>query len=103
MPDDVKSTPEPEEATFFPRGDFFLRPASSVLRRALVPHLRNYHCAGLKAMTITQLESESFGSLSSLFLLFGFSALAINTFHVGLPTCLTSVKPFQKGESITIR
>ena len=34
-------------------------------------------------------------------ILFGLAALAINTFHVGLPTCLTDVKPFQKGELIT--
>ena len=33
--------------------------------------------------------------------LFGFAALAVNVFHVGLPTCLTSVKPFQKGELIS--
>ena len=33
--------------------------------------------------------------------LFGLAALAINTFHVGLPTCLTDIKPFQKGELIT--
>jgi len=33
--------------------------------------------------------------------LFGLAALAINTFHVGLPTCLTDVKPFQRGELIT--
>ncbi|MFZ1221161.1 MAG: c-type cytochrome [Chthoniobacterales bacterium] len=33
--------------------------------------------------------------------LFGVAALAINMFHVGLPTCLTDIKPFQKGEVIT--
>ena len=33
--------------------------------------------------------------------LFGLAALAINLFHVGLPTCLTDIKPFQKGELIT--
>jgi cytochrome c oxidase subunit 2 len=32
--------------------------------------------------------------------LFGLAALAINLYHVGLPTCLTDVKPFQKGELI---
>lgn len=32
--------------------------------------------------------------------LFGLAALAINLFHVGLPTCLTDIKPFQKGELI---
>lgn len=33
--------------------------------------------------------------------LFGLAAMAINMFHVGLPTCLTDIKPFQKGEFIT--
>jgi cytochrome c oxidase subunit 2 len=32
--------------------------------------------------------------------LFGLAAMAINLFHVGLPTCLTDIKPFQKGELI---
>lgn len=32
--------------------------------------------------------------------LFGLAALAINLFHVGLPTCLADIKPFQKGELI---
>jgi cytochrome c oxidase subunit II len=32
--------------------------------------------------------------------LFGLAALAINLYHVGLPTCLTDTKPFQKGELI---
>src|SRR5438045_6688283 len=41
--------------------------------------------------------------ISTLFALtlFGLAALAINMFHVGLPTCLTDIKPFQKGELIT--
>jgi cytochrome c oxidase subunit 2 len=40
--------------------------------------------------------------ISTLFVLtlFGVAALAINMFHVGLPTCLTDIKPFQKGEVI---
>ncbi|HSP45570.1 MAG TPA: c-type cytochrome [Chthoniobacterales bacterium] len=40
--------------------------------------------------------------VSTLFVLtlFGVAALAINTFHVGLPTCLTDIKPFLKGEVI---
>lgn len=40
--------------------------------------------------------------VSTLFVLtlFGVAALAINMFHVGLPTCLTDIKPFQKGEVI---
>src|SRR6188768_4195551 len=33
--------------------------------------------------------------------LFGLAALAINLFQVGLPTCLTDIKPFEKGELIT--
>ena len=53
-------------------------------------------------MTITQLEKRIVWiALVFVLLLFGFAALAINTFHVGLPTCLTTVKPFQKGELIT--
>ena len=40
-------------------------------------------------------------SVAFVLVLFGLAALAINTFHVGLPTCLTDVKPFQKGELIT--
>lgn len=33
--------------------------------------------------------------------LFGLAAMAINMFHVGLPTCLTDIKPFEKGQLIT--
>jgi cytochrome c oxidase subunit 2 len=33
--------------------------------------------------------------------LFGLAALAVNLFHVGLPTCLADIKPFQKAELIT--
>ena len=52
-------------------------------------------------MTNTQSEQRiDWISLVIVLLLFGFAALAINTFHVGLPTCLTTVKPFQKGELI---
>lgn len=40
-------------------------------------------------------------SIAFVLVLFGLAALAINTFHVGLPTCLTDVKPFEKGEVIT--
>ncbi len=41
--------------------------------------------------------------IATLFVLtlFGVAALAINMFHVGLPTCLTDIKPFLKGEVIT--
>ena len=53
-------------------------------------------------MTITQIEKRILWiSVIFVMLLLGFAALAINVFHVGLPTCLTSVKPFQKGELIT--
>ena len=53
-------------------------------------------------MTIIQLEKRIFWvALLFVVLLFGFAALAVNLFHVGLPTCLTDVKPFQKGELIT--
>jgi len=53
-------------------------------------------------MTVTQLERRVFAiAILFVLLLFGFAALAVNQFHVGLPTCLTSVKPFQKGELIT--
>ena len=53
-------------------------------------------------MTITQLEKRILWvAVAFVMVLFGFAALAINVFHVGLPTCLTSVKPFQKGELIT--
>lgn len=39
-------------------------------------------------------------SLAFALSLFGLAALAVNVFHVGLPTCLTDIKPFQKGELI---
>ena len=52
-------------------------------------------------MTVTQLEKRIFAvAVVFVLLLFGFAALAVNQFHVGLPTCLTSVKPFEKGELI---
>src|SRR5437763_7985234 len=40
-------------------------------------------------------------SAAFVVVLFGVAALAINLYHVGLPTCLTDIKPFQKGEVIT--
>jgi|ERR1700726_3793383 len=53
-------------------------------------------------MTILQLEKRIIWvSILFALTLFGLAALAINLFHVGLPTCLTDVKPFQKGELIT--
>jgi len=39
-------------------------------------------------------------STAFVIVLFGLAAMAINLFHVGLPTCLTDIKPFQKGEFI---
>ncbi len=52
-------------------------------------------------ITITQLEKRIIlVSLAFVLVLLGLAALAINIFHVGLPTCLTDVKPFQKGELI---
>jgi len=52
-------------------------------------------------MTAIQLEKRVFAvAVLFVLLLFAFAALAVNQFHVGLPTCMTSVKPFQKGELI---
>jgi len=53
-------------------------------------------------MTITQLEKRILWiAVVFVLLLFGFASLAVGVFHIGLPTCITSVKPFQKGELIT--
>jgi len=53
-------------------------------------------------MTVTQLEKRILWiSLAFALVLLGLAALAINLFHVGLPTCLSDIKPFQKGELIT--
>jgi cytochrome c oxidase subunit 2 len=52
--------------------------------------------------SVTQLEKRIIWiSLAFIAVLLALSVLAINLFHVGLPTCLTDVKPFQKGELIT--
>jgi cytochrome c oxidase subunit 2 len=53
-------------------------------------------------MSVVHLERRII-IISTLFVLslFGVAALAINMFHVGLPTCLTDIKPFLKGEVIT--
>ena len=50
---------------------------------------------------VNRLEKRIF-LISLLFILtlFALAALAVNLFHVGLPTCLTDIKPFQKGELI---
>jgi len=51
---------------------------------------------------VTQLERRIIiVSVAFAMTLFGLAALAINLFQVGLPTCLTDIKPFQKGELIT--
>ncbi len=53
-------------------------------------------------LSVTRLEKRIIWiSLAFAMVLLGLSALAINLFHVGLPTCLTDIKPFQKGELIT--
>jgi len=53
-------------------------------------------------MTILQLEKRILWvSVAFVLVLFALAALAVNLFHVGLPTCLTDIKPFQKGEVIT--
>ncbi len=53
-------------------------------------------------LSVTQLEKRIICiSVALVIVLLGLSALAINLFHVGLPTCLTDIKPFQKGELIT--
>ena len=91
------------EKRFFPSGAiFFFVLLLLLLCRDLVPDLLDHDLAELMAMTITQLEKRILWiAVVFVMLLFGFAALAINVFHVGLPTCLTSVKPFQKGELIT--
>ena len=55
----------------------------------------------MNKLTATQLEKRIIWvALAFAAVLLALSALAINLFHVGLPTCLTDVKPFQKGELI---
>ena len=40
-------------------------------------------------------------SVAFVLTLFALASLAVNVYHVGLPTCLTDIKPFEKGELIT--
>ena len=55
----------------------------------------------MNKLSATQLEKRIIWvALAFVAVLLALSALAINLFHVGLPTCLTDVKPFQKGELI---
>lgn len=52
-------------------------------------------------ISVTQLERRIIiVSVAFAFTLLGLAALAVNLFHVGLPTCLADIKPFQKGELI---
>jgi len=55
----------------------------------------------MNKLSATQLEKRIIWvALAFAAALLALSALAINLFHVGLPTCLSDVKPFQKGELI---
>ena len=55
----------------------------------------------MNKLSATQLEKRIIWiSLAFVFVLLALAALAINLFHVGLPTCLSDIKPFQKGELI---
>lgn len=55
----------------------------------------------MNKLSATQLEKRIIWvALAFAIVLLALSALAINLFHVGLPTCLSDVKPFQKGELI---
>jgi cytochrome c oxidase subunit 2 len=55
----------------------------------------------MSMLSVTRLEKRIIWvSLAFVLVLLALSALAINLFHVGLPTCLTDIKPFQKGELI---
>jgi len=56
----------------------------------------------MNRLSVTQLEKRIVWiSAAFALVLLGIAALAVNFFHVGLPTCLTDIKPFQKGEVIT--
>ena len=55
----------------------------------------------MNRLSVTQLEKRIVWiSAAFALVLLGLAALAVNFFHVGLPTCLTDIKPFQKGEVI---
>jgi cytochrome c oxidase subunit 2 len=56
----------------------------------------------MSMLSVKQLEKRIIWiSVAFVLVLLALSALAINLFHVGLPTCLADIKPFQKGELIT--
>ena len=90
----------PKRDVFSQRRDFLLCAFDTFLRRALARHLLDHDCASMSMMpSVTRLEKRIIWiSLAFALVLLGLSALAINLFHVGLPTCLTDIKPFQKGE-----
>jgi cytochrome c oxidase subunit II len=55
----------------------------------------------MSRLSVTPLEKRIIWiSLAFALVLLGLAALATDRFHVGLPTCLTDIKPFQKGELI---
>jgi cytochrome c oxidase subunit 2 len=55
----------------------------------------------MKSLSTTQLEKRIIWvALAFVVVLLALSAVATSLFHIGLPTCLTDVKPFQKGELI---
>lgn len=55
----------------------------------------------MKNLSTTQLEKRIIWvALAFVIVLLALSALATSLFHIGLPTCLSDVKPFQKGELI---
>lgn len=55
----------------------------------------------MKNLSATQLEKRIIlVALAFAIVLLALSALATSLFHIGLPTCLNDVKPFQKGELI---
>jgi cytochrome c oxidase subunit 2 len=55
----------------------------------------------MNKLTATQLEKRIIWvALAFVMVLLALCAMAINLFHVGLPTCLNDIKPFQKGELI---
>jgi cytochrome c oxidase subunit 2 len=52
-------------------------------------------------LSVNQIERRvAWVGIAFLFSLFALAALAIQLFNVGLPTCITDIKPFQTGEVI---
>jgi cytochrome c oxidase subunit II len=91
-----------KQGTFFSqRRDFFLCSAAPALRSDLGRHLLDHDCPKLNEVTVLGTEKRIVWiSLGFVLVLLGLAALAIHIFHVGLPTCLSDVTPFQKGELI---